>query len=426
MQSLTDDLIQIYPETLSGPSSYFTDIDPSDQNYNKEDAIQKLKLQLLTKERIVVAASSLFHDIWLDLFRDFPDLIPSLKDGIIVPAIRNNFSGIADFFSNKKYSDFNKSFFTEHVTHSVPWDLRENTEWFRKYFVKGLLDENSVLRKQGGINIRQANDINLRLQELIDLEPVENRFLQRSHVESVAKGLNDTIEHFLINYANLIYRLSGARVVNSEGHFPQSNLTNLKLVGNDEILSDEGIFWDLYAETVFSYLGTAIRLTPDRLKSLKFSDILTIRKALFDKGFSLEYDKLVGLVKSETNITDPDKLILHMQEISQIAIKLKESFSKRITSELSIRDTKDTENALWQVTNALALLASPHVGLVVGVLSSFKSLPEITAPMSSGLSNSLHTRIEWMRNFANSKLGWSNSQRKAFIDAYKILVTYGL
>lgn len=426
MKDLTEDLIQILPETLSGPSSYFTDVDPNDQNYNKEDAIQKLKLQLLTKERIVVAASSLFHDIWLDLFQDFPDLTPSLKDGIIVPAIRNNFSGIADFFSNKRYADLNKSFFTEHVTHSVPWDLHENTEWFRKYFVKGLLDEKSVLRKQGGINIRQANEINFQLQELIDLEPLENRFLQRPHVESVAKGLNNTVGPFLVNYANLIYRLSGARVVNSEGHFPQSNLTNLKLVGNDEILSDEGIFWDLYAETVFSYLGTAIRLTPDRLKNLTFSDILIIRKALFDKGFSQEYDKLIGLVKSDSNITDPDKLIIHMQEISQIAIKLKESFSQRIASELSIKDTKNTENALWQVTNAIALVANPQVGLVVGVLSSLKSLPEITVPMSNGLANSLRTRIEWMRNFANSKLGWSNPQRKAFIDAYKILVTYGL
>jgi hypothetical protein len=49
------------PDTLSGPRSFFTDIDPTDPNYDKRDAITKLKLQLLTKERIVVAASSLFR-----------------------------------------------------------------------------------------------------------------------------------------------------------------------------------------------------------------------------------------------------------------------------------------------------------------------------------------------------------------------------
>lgn len=305
-------LKEILPNELIGPRSYFTDIDPNDKNYNRKDSIQKLKLQLLTKEKIVVAASSLFHDIWMEVFRDFPDLTPALEEGIIVPAIRNQFNRVTDFFESKKYPSTNKNYFIDHVTHSVPWDLNENTSWFKQYFIKGLKDGNSVLRKQGGITQEQAASMILQLEELIEQEPLETRFLQRKHIEKVAKKFNNILEQFLVNYANLIYRLSGARVVNSEGHFPQSNLTELGLVGNDQLLSDEGIFWDIYAETVFSYLGTAMRLSPERLDNLKFKDVLAIRKALFDKGFSSEYDSLIGLVKKQANLSDPAKLILHM------------------------------------------------------------------------------------------------------------------
>lgn len=417
---------EIFPNDLTGPRSYFTDIDPNDKNYNKYEAIQKLKLQLLTKDKIVVAASSLFHDIWMDIFKDSPDLIPAIEHGIIVPAIRNQFKGIADFFENKKYSETNKKFFIDHVTYFVPWDLNENTGWFKQYFIKGLKDDNSVLRKQGGITHEQANSIILQLEDLIKQEPLEFRFLQRHHIEQVANGFNNTIQEFLVNYSNLIYRLSGARAVNSEGHFPQSNLTELRLVGNEEILSDEGIFWDIYAETVFSYLGTAIRLSPERLDNLKFKDILAIRKTFFDKGFSFDYDNLIGLVKKEVNLSDPEKLILHMQEISEITIRLKEIFSERVKSELSLKDTFERENALWQVANILSLVVSPVAGLIVGVLSALKSIPEITAPMSSALTDAIKIRMEWMRRFINNRIVWSESQRKSFLDAYRELAMYGL
>lgn len=417
---------EIFPNELIGPRSYFTDIDPNDENYNKYEATQKLKLQLLTKEKIVVAASSLFHDIWMDVFKDSPDLIPAIEDGIIVPAIRNKFKGIADFFENKKYSETNKKFFLNHVTHAVPWDLNENTNWFKQYFIKGLKDENSVLRKQGGITHEQANSMIVQLENLIEREPIESKFLQRHHIEQVANGFNNTIQRFLVNYSNLIYRLSGARVVNSEGHFPQSNLTELRLFENEQILSDEGIFWDIYAETVFSYLGTAIRLSPKRLDNLKFKDILAIRKVFFDKGFSNDYDNLIGLVKKEGNLYDPEKLILHMQEISEITIRLKDIFSERVKSELSLKDTSARENALWQVANILSIVANPVAGLVIGVLSALKSIPEITVPISSTLTDDINIRIEWMRRFINNRLGWSEPQRKSFLDAYRGLAMYGL
>ena len=420
-------IVNILPDTLSGPRSFFTDIDPTDSNYNEQDAIRKLKLQLLTKDRIVIAASSLFHDIGLEVFIENKDLVPALENGIIVPAIRNEFDGVTSFFDNKAgYSEKSKAFFTQHVGHSVPWDLTENSNWFRQHFFEALSDPNSVLRVKGGLNERQACDITTTLNDRIGSESPANRFLQRKHIQEVGKKYSRRLESFLNNYSNLVYRLSGSRVVNSEGHFPQSNLTKLEIVENERMLSDENIFWDIYSETVFSYLGTAIRLNPDRLDNMGFSDILKMRRSFFDIGFSHEYDNLIALVKQKADISDPDRLILHMHEISQLATQLRDSFSVRVKSELSVVDSSERENALWQIGNALCLLASPTVGLIVGALSALKSIPEITAPISKPLANAMDVRLSWMREFVNSKLSWSGSQRKSFLDAYKSLATYGL
>ena len=183
---------------------------------------------------------------------------------------------------------------------------------------------------------------------------------------------------------------------------------------------------DIYSETVFSYLGTAIRLSSDRLDKMAFSDILKIRRSFFDIGFSHEYDNLIALVKQKADIRDPDRLILHMHEIAQLANQLKESFSAKVKFELSIIDSSERENALWQIGNALCLLASPTIGLIVGALSALKSIPEITAPISKPLANAMNARLVWMREFVNSKIGWSGPQRKSFLDAYKSLASYGL
>lgn len=425
---MSNRLVKINASKLTGPRSYFTDIDPQDPDYQEILIKRKLKLQFLTKEKIIIAASSLFHDIGYHLFSNDKGLIAALEKGIIMPAIRNQYADPEEFFEQRKanYSLEAKQFFTSHVTHSVPWDLHENSSWFKNTFYSHLMDSHSLLREKISFAESMAKEFIFLLEEEIKKSEGAQKFLQREHIDKIGKNYSSEINLYLNNYANLIYRISGSRVVNSEGHFPQANLTKLGVTRNDNIVSDESIFWDIYVETIISFLNSVLRLTPERLDHLSFEDILKMRKTIFDKEFAREYDSLIKIAKSGVKIGDPEKVILKQEEINAAACNLRINFCKRIQEEINVIETSERENALWQVANVLALISTPTINLIIGSLSALKSIPEITAPLSHPLSDSIHHRFQWIRNYINSKIGWSKQQKKTLLDGYKELLTYGL
>ncbi|EDN68648.1 hypothetical protein BGP_0474 [Beggiatoa sp. PS] len=418
-----------HPNQLKGPRSFFTDLDPRDPDYNKTEITRRLKLQLLTKEKLIIPASSLFHEIGYHLIvgnKKDEGLVDCLEKGIILPAIRNQFHSVENFFENKKeYSKQAKQFFTTHVSDYVSWDLKENSMWFKEKFYEGLQDTNSLLREKTSLSNEVVSECIYLLDKEIQKDSSDN-FLRREHIEKVGKHYNQTIQDFFNSYANLVYRISGARVVNSEGHFPQSNLTRLGITGNEQDISDDSIFWDIYVEAVMSFLNSAVKLTTERLDNLTFSDILKIRQALFNITFSQTYDELISAAKQKISISDPDKLILKQQEIILSAQELREVFKEKIRFELETKNCEKRENSLWQVANVLALVSTPQIGMLVGCLNALKSLPEITVAFSKNFAETMDLRLKWMRNYINSKREWNTSQKQSLLDAYKELITYGL
>lgn len=415
------------PGMLEGPRSFFTDLDPHDSYLNVESSLRNLKLQLLTKKWIVIGASSVFHPKWAEILQNDPGLVVALNDGIIIPAIRYDFRNIEGFFQSKKeYEASNLDFYNNNIAKVMVWDLDFNSSWFRDKIFEALDRPTSVLRVKNSIDDRVARDIKESLIDKYLSEDEGNDFLQRKHLESLAFEFNEVVASKLVEYGNLIYRMSGARTVDSEGHFPQSNITEINISGNDEQLSDESIFWDIYAEAVFSNINKSVRISKDRLDQLEFADILEIRKALFATGFCESYDVLLKSVKESVDLDDPEKLVLHAEEIASIAIRLRSDFSSELKEDVAWFNSRERANSMWQLANGLSILGGPITGTVMGIVSTLGSLPEITAPMSKPLSTQLHNRFKWMERFVNGRLGWSKSNRGAFLQAYKELVTYGL
>lgn len=426
---MTEDIIRLDAVALSGPRSFFTDLDPKDPNYDRKQVELKLKLQFLLKEKVAIAASSLFTDTGYTLLSSEEGLVQSLEEGIIVPAIRNEYVDAKDFFERYKHTQWSprvKEFFIRHTTHSIPWDLEENSSWFEKTFRDHLMDSKSLLRTKTELTEFMAQDFLHHLDTEKDKLQTEYKYLRREHIYAVASKFGEDICSYITNYADLVYRISGSRVVNCESHFPQSNLTNLRVTEADKLLSEDSIFWDIYVETVMAFLRSAIRLTPERLDSLSFIDVLKIRKRLLDKQFTDKYDSLIEKAKAKVDIHDPDRMILQQQEINAAAHSLRKEFTGRILTEAQLKETNPRENSMWELANVLALISSPKIGLMVGTLSAFKSIPEITSLLSKSLAESIRKRYEWMHSFINHRIGWSKEQKKILLDGYRELIEYGL
>ena len=417
---------ELKPNTLTGPRSYFTDLDPKDQSCSADVVLRKLKLQLLTKDKIVIAASSLFHDIGLTLFMKDEGLAKCLQRGIIVPAIRNQFDSVEGFFEAKQregYSSNSKAFYSNHVSEFVSWDLFENAEWFHRTFVSNLRDDSSILRKQTNLSPAKVDIFVQCIEELFENRKPDERFLRRTDVGICAEPYGYDIYTYLNNFSNLIYRLSGARVVNSEGHFPQSNLTQIGIAGNDHLLSDARVFWELFVEAVISNLSVVARLTPTRLDSLSIKDILKIREGLFDYAFSTTYDSLMNQVKDQTELHDPERLLMKQEEITAVSEKLGKILRERISKELNTRSILDKTEGIFQLASVFELLTG---GFIVGTVGALKSIPEITSVFSPRLAEAIKSRIEAARRIIYKKTEWNPRQKKALLHGYKTLLNFGL
>ncbi|MDP8033935.1 hypothetical protein QJU43_05920 [Pasteurella atlantica] len=414
------------PGMLEGPRSFFTDLDPRDKSTCRLDALRSLKLQLLTKKWIVIGASSIFHSEWSDIIRKNEGLVDALNQGIIIPAIRYDYGDITGFFNAKReYSKVDRGFFIENTSKIMVWDIDFNSSWFTDRVFDALVRSNSVLRKSTHLNDVVASEIKDYLLDLLLHEEI-NQYLRREHLIKATKKYGKILGSSLNEYGNLVYRMSGARTVDSEGHFPQSSITDINISGIDNILSDDSIFWDVYVEAVFSNINSAVKISKSRLDSLSFTDVLTIREKLLSIGFCDGYDALLKGVKESVDIDDPEKLILHAEEIVEIALKLKSEFTSQLKEDKKWFESKDLSGSIWQMANGLSLLGGPTTGTLMGVVSTLGALPEITAPFSKKISNQISNRIVWMERFINSKIGWSHSHRGAFLSAYKELVMHGL
>lgn len=414
----------ILPQKITTPSSYFTDIDPKDRNYNQRDVVRKLKLQLLTKQTIVIAASSLFHGVGFQLFSSDSGLTKCLQDGIILPAIRDEFEGINGFFDAKSpdgYSPDSKCYFTSNTKHHVPWSLSKNTQWFQRVFFDNVMDRNSLFRLKAQISDGAASGVVASLNNYIESKPEGKRFLSRDDISLVASAKGGTISKYLSSFGHLIYRISGARIVNCEGHFPQSNLTNLGFAGNERQLADTRVFWELYIEAVISHITSAARLSKERIDSLSFEDILKVREGLFDVAFVKTFESIMKLAKEDVDIHDPNKLLMTQDEIYTISTRLATMLRERVGRELDVPN--DNSNKLLQLGSVVELFAG---GVVFGTVGALKAIPEITSWMSPRLAEAIRSRLKIARRIIESNTGWNPKQKKALISGYTLLLTYGL
>jgi|AntAceMinimDraft_17_1070374.scaffolds.fasta_scaffold08201_1 hypothetical protein len=373
---------RILPNTFLGPRAYFTSFDyrivkrTSNLDRLRTEVERKLKILLLLKSKIVCAASHLTSEFTYNIFKDNPYLI---NQGYILPAFRADKTDISELFVKKrlKNKDSVIKFYRDNIKQTVKWDLVDNSAWFKNQFVMELKDENSLIKRQ------LKNVSNDEIQNIInEIESVD--IFSRELIDSIAKNFTRNDRALLLNFRDLIYHMSGARVVNCESALPQENYIDYDLADlshNRTKLSDEQILWKLYFEMALETLHKKM-IPIEILDILSFQDILTIRKPLLEAGFQERYDSLINKIILGMQ-SQSSKLLFNINELEQIRIKLKETFDIIFEEELSQFQKKLVKSDIKELGNvsssvALGILGFiPGIGSIASALSVLKDSPSL-------------------------------------------------
>lgn len=372
---------RIYPVEFKGPRAYFTAFDyrivarTSNLDRLRREVERKLKALLLLKSTIVCAASHLASAFAYDIFRSCPQL---LSEGVIIPAFREDKKELEELFRRKRFAGKDDAllFYEEHIVKTVNWDLRENSGWFRERFAAELADEASMIRRNlGDISSQSVSDL---------LEVVQSsQILTRSQVDRFASTLPRHQRRLLLNYRELIYHMSGSRVVNCESSLPQENYIDYDLADLSQRrtkLSEDQILWKLFIEAVLESFQRAM-LPVELLDALSFEDILLMRRPLLDSSFQEEYDRLISTAVSA--VAEPGERLLDLQQLEEVRTKLSSSFAAVIEQEAPAfmkKQFRESTKELRSVSSsvALGLLGFiPIVGPAFGAIGVIKDTPSL-------------------------------------------------
>jgi len=349
---------RIEPYIFEGPRAYFTNFDHRivSRTRNREklrlDIERTLKILLLTKNTIVCAASHLTSEFTYRLFRENSIL---LNNGLIIPALRYDKSDISELFAKKKMPKIQKDemirFYRNEILKTVNWKLEENAAWFRDSFLRELKNERSVLRK----NLTRLTKEQI---ESIIKEIEKDPLLERSKIDSIVRKLNHNERRVIINFRELIYHMSGARVVNCESTLPQENYIDYSLadIENRQILLSElQIFWKIFLELAFESMFR-VSVPVNLIDSLSFEEVCSLRQPIDNSDFKTNYDKLIKKAVDSIGKEDPDRILYDIEELISIREKLSENFKEIFEKELKLlRKRKALESGKSLLKNSISI-----------------------------------------------------------------------
>lgn len=336
----------INPNDLKGARTYFTGFDNQSyitKNKNKKIKIlhRTLKVLLLTKNKIVFGASHLKSDLAKEILEEAPFLF---EKNLLLPALRNEHNGnLKNVLSEKNDVDLKK------FNSYVGWDLEDNTTWFQEKILEGFKYQNSLLRNN--IQFTKNNNINEIIEKLEKLE-----YFDRDSSNIITSLLDKNDLQIYKRYQNLVYNISGSRVVNCESSLDQENMNfdySLTDIENKKtILSEVEIFHRIFIEQVLNTLHRKNTLFDiSFIDALTFKDVVDLRERIDQSSFIEKYNKLIN--KSSQTILKNDYIDFYsLQEILQLSNEIHLNFNKDIEKEaetyLNRQKTYSNEKKIWE------------------------------------------------------------------------------
>ncbi len=337
------------PESLKGPRTYFSLIDRNNPNLKnnwnqyKDDLDRVLKILLLTKDTIVIAGSALCNEKALDYFSEDEYKSELFSKGIIKPAIRSQFKTFEQVFYdriNTRKENILQSvedYFSDVITEIVPWDLKDNSGWFGQRMLEQINDENSFLRNSLESDVNEVKKF-IEITET-EIAKSENDYFNRDRYrKEVTRQLNSESSHKISQFIDLLYFVSGSRVVNCENYVPDEILTyyNNSIFNHEELqVSENTIFIDILVNLILDNLYENY-FSPNLIDNISFKEILQLRETnkTKSKAFREKYDECLRVSGNLSNFQDKEGLILRLEEMLELSDNLKYQFKENVTDEI--------------------------------------------------------------------------------------------
>lgn len=360
------------PEDLPAHRTFFTEFDRVknvvDISIESADAnmLRKLKLLLLTKSHVIIAASQLLESAQAHrLVLMYPDLITS---GAVVASMKSIHPSTRQFLEEKRDSEGieRPGFLSSEAMEvaelvdtsgsAVRWKLEAMSDWFRDRLVADLRDENGLLHATA-----QRQRILLPMGVAAALEAEKG--LSRDRVRDLVSTAGFDDAEFLVGaYADFLYYLSGARTTDSLGVLPQDNFLDFtfsELLGRSSSMSEDEVFFKIFIDTVKAKTETVF---PEKfLDALSVENTLELREIGLQRGFIDGYNSIQMKTKEALNLRDKERLILLLQELDELEQGMYASFSSALDRELTSRAREARQRAGGRTLKTITSMAYPRV-----------------------------------------------------------------
>jgi hypothetical protein len=403
-------MLRLQAQDLIGPRAYFTTfdeklVDGADWDSLRLEAERKLKVLLLTKREVVCAASHLASPLAYAILRDNPALLTS---GALTPALRAGISDVSEAVlaaagESVQSRDMAKFYF-ENVGRVVSWPLEPNVEWFRAAMIRELSDSKSVLRRNLS-HVTEGQVADMRAAIAGASEPL------RDVMGELARSMTSEDRVPFLAFRELLYHMSGARVVNCESSLPQENFVDYGLAdlkAHETMLSDLQVFYKLFFEFVFqSIKGQAIAVHV--LDILTFDQVLEMRQGAFDDEFVNEYDSLTQTAFRGIAADEGEHVLLDMSQLMGIREALASRIQMTVGEELdSFRKRRSIEKRVAAIVPGAGIgatllgVAVPPLGLATAGAALALDGPAFVINLFGTIADDeAHTRLQ--RSLQNKK-----------------------
>jgi hypothetical protein len=428
---------RIAPDGLTASRTYLTQFDRvtySQVAWSAEDVAgivrnleRTLKLLSLVKGHVVIAASHLLEsELARQIIGPHPELF---SKHIVVPALASGFTTCRGFLESKLASESpgeaelydgpeqrEMADLIDEYALAVEWDLDATAGWFKRRLLADLRDGRSlvslILKRH---NLTTPAGLCARIEEL-------PRISRGALYQLMKEPANTARWEILTTYADFIYYLAGATAVRSEGVLPQENIVDFRLdelAGRATPLSEHEVFVKIFIDIVKA--ETATWFPGDFLEAIDVPEAIALHGVAVDSRFVEKYNAIETKTKASLRLTDPESLVLRLEEIDQLEVELAAEFTRAIQQEIPSRQLDESERHAMEFMSAVGSLVVPAYGTALGVKELVVSGLRLAGhgDAASFVQEKVETGVEALREVVSGRPAGERAVLLGFVDKLK-------